>query len=241
MVESPYHALDIYQSPLVKLFVGPDETLITAHLKVLERSDFFCRALREQRFQEGIDMKVNMPEEDPRVLSYIVDWLYGGWFSHDIDKLCENFQIYDCSDKSELEEAIRDHIDAYILADKLGIDQLINDIVDAMHNNITKLPIKWAHIQQFIAGGMPDCPLKNLLIRALARKIRTQNWTVNRELEASLKKELTNDVEGAGVELLRIVMLDGADTDITQESSCKWHTHQHGRCPENTDNNNSNY
>ena len=227
-------ASSLYGSPLVKLFVGPTKTLITAHLTVLEKSKFFERCLQQQRFQESIDLEVNLPEDDPRTMSYIIDWLYGGGAYEDVfENLCDKFEnLPSTGNKLELEKNLTETIAAYVLADKQGMEAMQNEIVDEIHEHITKFPVRWSHIEQFKIAEVERLPLRNLLIRKMAREIREQNWHVQRDLKEDVVNDLKDDAKGC-LELMTFLMRDGANTDITQESSCKWHTHDYEKkCPE---------
>lgn len=70
-VESPL------TSPIVTIVVGHDRRLFAAHEDVLSRSTYFAAALKDQ-FLEPNTKKVDLPDEEPEILSCILEFLYKG-------------------------------------------------------------------------------------------------------------------------------------------------------------------
>ncbi|CRG92560.1 hypothetical protein PISL3812_09622 [Talaromyces islandicus] len=64
-------------SPIVTLVVGHEKRLFAAHEDVLSRSAFFEAVLRDQ-FLESSGKKVDLPDEEPEILSCILEYLYKG-------------------------------------------------------------------------------------------------------------------------------------------------------------------
>jgi hypothetical protein len=64
-------------SPIVTLIVGREQRLFAAHEDVLSHSPFFAAALKGQ-FLEASSKKVELPEEEPEILSCILEFLYKG-------------------------------------------------------------------------------------------------------------------------------------------------------------------
>jgi len=64
-------------SPIVTLIVGREQRLFAAHEDVLSHSPFFAAALKDQ-FLEASSKKVELPEEEPEILSCILEFLYKG-------------------------------------------------------------------------------------------------------------------------------------------------------------------
>ncbi|KAI9043650.1 uncharacterized protein KD926_003000 [Aspergillus affinis] len=65
-------------SPIVSLIVGPDQRLFVAHEDVLCRSPFFAAMLRDQFVENAMDMAIALPEEEPEILSCVLEFLYKG-------------------------------------------------------------------------------------------------------------------------------------------------------------------
>ena len=64
-------------SPIITLVVGHDQRLFAAHEDVLCRSPFFATYLKGQ-FLDGNAKKVELPDEEPEILSCILEFLYKG-------------------------------------------------------------------------------------------------------------------------------------------------------------------
>jgi len=67
-------------SAIITLVVGPDQRLFAAHEDVLCHSPFFATALRGQFFEANAK-RIDLPDEEPEVLSSILEYLYKGDYS----------------------------------------------------------------------------------------------------------------------------------------------------------------
>ncbi|RAH72851.1 uncharacterized protein BO66DRAFT_316353, partial [Aspergillus aculeatinus CBS 121060] len=68
-------------SPVVSLIVGPDHRLFVAHEDVLSRATFFDAMLRDQFIESSLNKVVALPDEDPEILSCILEFFYKGDYS----------------------------------------------------------------------------------------------------------------------------------------------------------------
>jgi hypothetical protein len=64
-------------SAIITICVGPEQRLFAAHEDVLCISPFFSDCCRGQ-FLESHGKRINLPEEQPEVLSCILEYLYKG-------------------------------------------------------------------------------------------------------------------------------------------------------------------
>ncbi|EEH38029.1 hypothetical protein PAAG_00950 [Paracoccidioides lutzii Pb01] len=64
-------------SAIITLCVGPDQRLFAAHQDVLCISSFFATCCRRQ-FLESHSKRINLPDEQPEILSCILEYLYKG-------------------------------------------------------------------------------------------------------------------------------------------------------------------
>ena len=64
-------------SPIVTICVGPNQRLFAGHEDVLCRSPYFHAACKGQ-FLDASSKKINLPNEQPEVLSAILEYLYKG-------------------------------------------------------------------------------------------------------------------------------------------------------------------
>ncbi|KAJ9272374.1 hypothetical protein DTO212C5_1559 [Paecilomyces variotii] len=64
-------------SAIITICVGPDQRLFAAHEDVLGASPFFQARCREQ-FLETHNKRIDLPEEQPEILSCVLEYLYKG-------------------------------------------------------------------------------------------------------------------------------------------------------------------
>jgi len=64
-------------SPIVTLVVGRDQRLFAAHEDVLSLSPYFGAVLRDQ-FLDDSAKQVDLPDEEPEILSCVLEYLYKG-------------------------------------------------------------------------------------------------------------------------------------------------------------------
>lgn len=74
------HRASCSNSPIVTLVVGPEQRIFAAHENVLAKSPFFSTVLRKQ-YMESSGKRLALPDEDPEVLSSILEYLYKGDYS----------------------------------------------------------------------------------------------------------------------------------------------------------------
>ncbi|PKY08512.1 hypothetical protein P168DRAFT_17815 [Aspergillus campestris IBT 28561] len=65
-------------SPIVTLVVSPEERLFVAHEDILSRAPFFGALLKDQFAKDNTNKVVILPEEEPEILSCILEFLYKG-------------------------------------------------------------------------------------------------------------------------------------------------------------------
>jgi hypothetical protein len=65
-------------SPIVTLVVSRDQRLFVAHENILSRSPFFASVLRDQFPIGSVNKALVLPDEEPEVLSCILEFLYKG-------------------------------------------------------------------------------------------------------------------------------------------------------------------
>lgn len=68
-------------SPLVALHVGPDAIVFHAYEAALCRVPFFRAALQGQ-FREADEKKINMPEEEPQIISALIEFVSNGNYTY---------------------------------------------------------------------------------------------------------------------------------------------------------------
>lgn len=175
-----------------------------------------------------------MPDDDPRIMSFVVDWMYSGRLPSNFEAECKKVTTINDWPKPLLQKAIEDVIDAYILTDKLCLEQMGNDIVTVVHKHITRLPLNWTTVERLKAANLSKCPLEDLLIRAIACKVticaRGPKQLQRSRLSQSFIEGLKCNA-AACVELVSLMAEGGVEDSTQMNSACKWHTHQNERCP----------
>ncbi|RDW86864.1 uncharacterized protein DSM5745_03506 [Aspergillus mulundensis] len=75
-LESP--ADDSLLSPIVTLIVSRDQRVFVAHENILSRSRYFDSVLRDQFPVGSVNKALVLPEEEPEVISCVLEFLYNG-------------------------------------------------------------------------------------------------------------------------------------------------------------------
>jgi len=126
-------------SPIITLIVGREQRLFAAHEDVLCRSPYFAAYLKG-KFLEGSANKVDLLDEEPEVLSCVLEFLYKGDYYPRLlhDKRRNTWDLEDAQDlksggRGSCESTIylpdvggdvlRDTV-VYCAADKYGLDEL---------------------------------------------------------------------------------------------------------------------
>ncbi|KAK5454178.1 hypothetical protein LTS15_006178 [Exophiala xenobiotica] len=64
-------------SAIITICVGPDQRLFASHEEVISRSPFFQSRCKDQFF-ENHSRRINLPDEQPEILSAVLEYLYKG-------------------------------------------------------------------------------------------------------------------------------------------------------------------
>jgi len=114
-------------SPIITLVVGHDQRLFAAHEDVLCRSSFFSSCLKGQFFDSN-SKKVELPDEEPEILSCVLEFLYKGDYYprllHD-----KRRNTWDLEDAQEHKTGGRGHCDSTIYISEVGGDVLRDTVV----------------------------------------------------------------------------------------------------------------
>jgi len=127
-------------SPIVTLVVGHEQRLFAAHEDVLCHSPYFAAALKG-KFLEGSSKRVELPDEEPEILSCVLEFLYKGdyyprllhnkrrntWDLEDAQQDLKNGGRGNSASTIYVSEAggdvLRDTV-VYCAADKYGLEEL---------------------------------------------------------------------------------------------------------------------
>ncbi|ETI29477.1 hypothetical protein G647_01930 [Cladophialophora carrionii CBS 160.54] len=106
-------------SVIVTVHVGPKRKCFYLHRTLIcERSPFMEKCLSKNRFSEGDKNELYLPEDDPKAFAIVVDWIYRG----KLPSLVPGVGGVDVLDMTS----------AYCMADKFGMEELQNGIIDAV-------------------------------------------------------------------------------------------------------------
>lgn len=123
------HVSSRSSSPIVTLVVGPEHRIFAAHEDVLAKSPYFGTVLRKQ-YMESSSKRIALPDEDPEVLSSILEYLYKGDYSPRLvhNKRRDAWEI-ESNDAATVQlygikgEVLKDTA-IYCAGEKFGLDEL---------------------------------------------------------------------------------------------------------------------
>lgn len=114
-------------SPIVTLIVGREQRLFAAHEDVLCHSPFFASLLTDQFLEAGAK-KVQLPDEEPEILSCVLEFLYKGDY---YPRLLHNKRrnTWDLEDAQDLKNGGRGNCESTIYLAGVGGDVLRDTVV----------------------------------------------------------------------------------------------------------------
>jgi len=114
-------------SPIVTLVVGGEQRLFAAHEDVLCHSPYFVAALRG-KFLDGSAKRVELPDEEPEILSCVLEFLYKGDY---YPRLLHNKRrnTWDLEDAQDVKRGGRGSSESTIFLSSAGGDVLRDTIV----------------------------------------------------------------------------------------------------------------
>jgi BTB/POZ domain len=140
--------------------VGLDHQLYIVHREIIcSKSPFFEKCLNSGLF-ESTTSEVELPVDLPAAFEEVLKWVYSG-------NVTSPFAL----PASEGETIVQNLVHTYILADKLCMESLCNQIVDtvkAWHEEFHLMP---TILVPFRGGVLSDSGLRTFLIRQLALDI----------------------------------------------------------------------
>ncbi|KIW28642.1 uncharacterized protein PV07_08286 [Cladophialophora immunda] len=125
-------------SEIVTVHVGPKRKRFHLHRDLIcQRSPFMEKCLQKNRFDEGYKNELYLPEDDPKAFSIVVEWIYRGRLP--------SFGTFGTSANGSASAAsarpgttgldMCDMSAAYCMADKFGMEELQNGIMDCIRTN----------------------------------------------------------------------------------------------------------
>ena len=209
---------------IVQLIVGEARSDVetktwAAHKSVLTRIPYFQRCLQHD-FRERQSGEVRLPEDSPEVIRHILHYVY----SREVIQL-----TWDCKvSHREAEERDRLYIvvEVYITADKFGMEDLQNAIVDAF--------IRY-HKYRFVCSptivmlhDLPKCKLRHFLLRKFAYGVLSQSFRDMVKNDSACSAAGMDGIRGEDFhDIMRCVSLQAARglSDPGKDERCRWHEH----------------
>ena len=218
-------ALQITKTPewdtFTTILVGPpsSETKFRIHTHVLRRCDWFAKCL-DAGMREAHEDIVRLPEDDPAVVEQLISWLYCWQFEHGLE------QLERLGAQSEaVPKVFRLLIGVYLLAKKLCIEELQNQIIDVAYAVLR--PFCWpAESLDVIVSLGEDDDLRKMVLRGLGiRLTRIESWETFKS-----KSTLYQDFAMTDISHMSFVLdakFCGTDQDKVDWAlyRCDWHTH----------------
>ncbi|KAL5340130.1 hypothetical protein BJX70DRAFT_362257 [Aspergillus crustosus] len=178
-------------SPIVTLVVSREQRLFVAHENVLSRSPFFDWVLRDQFPIGSVNKALLLPEEEPEILSCVLEFLYKGDYTPHLIRNksrktweLESFQDPHHPSDSVLSQATIFHSGVgdlvlrdtavYCAAEKYGLEEL-KDLALRKQGLQTGIPIEvLIRSARYAYDNTPDSEYR-LRAHYLAMIIRTRN------------------------------------------------------------------
>ncbi|KAL4878663.1 hypothetical protein BJY04DRAFT_229694 [Aspergillus karnatakaensis] len=178
-------------SPIVTLVVSRDQRLFVAHENILSRSPFFASVLRDQFPTGSVNKALLLPEEEPEILSCVLEFLYKGDYTPRLQRNksrktweLESFQDPQNPSDSGLSQATIYHSGVgdlvlrdtavYCAAEKYGLEEL-KDLALRKQGLQTGIPIEVIiRSARYAYDNTPDSEYR-LRAHYLAMVIRTRD------------------------------------------------------------------
>ncbi|KAG7004695.1 hypothetical protein G7Y79_00024g056450 [Physcia stellaris] len=170
---------------IVQLKVGPKKQLFHIHKGLLCSAAAYFRAALEGGFKEAREQKIQMPEEDPAAFQRFQLWLYTG-------------SLIELSANEEDRPTWHTIFSLYSMAERLGIPELQNDVIDTiidLRYKLKEIAVGWA--DKVYSETMENSPLRRLLVRLLTES----------RLDLNDPEWIIRDLDHYPLEFLRDVIL----------------------------------
>ena len=146
------------------VYVGDDQRPFQIHKQFLCSKSTYFKAAFGGSFKEATEKKLHLLDEDPNIFQFYAAWIYS-----------PNLEIRGNTDEEfDVNLCCR----LYILADKLGSEDLQNTVMDVMHKHITGfnlIDLKSETVNFVYNNTLSDCVLREILVHALAWQMTAEN------------------------------------------------------------------
>ena len=167
-------------SGLVVITVGPAKKAFKVHQDVLTKIKYF-RSCLESIFSEARSKQIDLPEDDPAIFAKLLEYIYFETIPYRLDTATRKFN----ADATEEErqhfdrkrrEAFMGMIKMYILAEKLGIEPLMNAVHDRYRKYHRHFWIETSELRAMIRLGPGHSLMRKYALEESAYKLDQQGW-----------------------------------------------------------------
>jgi len=166
----------------VKIFVGPEKKMFVLDEELLcERVDYF-RGCFKSGFKESQKKVLNLVDDDGEAFTHVVDWVYG----HSLE--CEDGGAHH---PLNMQKHLLHWIKTWILADKLGMDDLATRTVDlfalCLEDNWN---LEREEVSYVYRNTLESSPLRSILVQDMVRYFfdadgfREKDWEIVKDCGA---------------------------------------------------------
>jgi len=165
----------------VSIKIGPAGKIFLVHSPFLTETSTFFKAAIEGNFKEGVDQEVTMPEESEQTFEHFVRWLYSGGYREETMPL---------GGESEWAARIKEIIDLYVFADKVGCLALEHDMAREFYL-LVKGPLSFLPVESVdYLYGLPISAelLREITVAYFVWKVKTAFYTTSKILQTLLAR-----------------------------------------------------
>ncbi|KAL8881014.1 MAG: hypothetical protein Q9198_001696 [Flavoplaca austrocitrina] len=211
-VPGPYMGL---ADEVVTILVGPEETPFRIHKGLLCCKSEYFRAAFEGSFKESTEKSVHLRDDDPKVFQFYATWIY-----------TQKSVIDSTHGQRRMDICCR----LYVLADKLGSEDVQNKAIDLIHKSCTAYPSPGIGIETI--NYVFDHSLPNSLLRAILVDIAAYELNIEKcpELCGAVPEFLFAVLRKTSARLP--YRLNDEEVPLDEDKCLAYHVHINGRsCP----------
>jgi hypothetical protein len=154
----------------IDVLVGSQEELFVVHKDVICVSSKFFKAACSQRWVEGKEKKVRLPEVEPKIFQSYVAWLYSG-----------DYRMQACKDDTKyvIDSAIDAAIELYLLGDVLDDISFRNKMMEVqVCQDLGRVPCT-ATLREVWERTPPTSPLRKMYVERFILRVSREGITQN--------------------------------------------------------------
>ncbi|KAL8871810.1 MAG: hypothetical protein Q9174_002434 [Haloplaca sp. 1 TL-2023] len=167
-----------FETPIFTLIAGPEGVTktYTAHQGFLAKSPVFKKMCQAESFKEGETFQIRLPEDKPRVVEAILDFLYADSWELSDEGCCVIVDAFDgMTDMAEL------LVDVYVAADKFQLPDLKNDVIEEMRGTIDgkDRSAEFLYMAKAVYASLPECedPFRDFVKATVSAYERLRDWS----------------------------------------------------------------